>query len=262
MSKSIRQKSSNPDYEVGYGRPPVATQFPPKTSGNPRGRPPKSKGPRKYDATDGLSAVQRAVLDAGAAKVEVRRGGRMVKMTQLEAAVDGIAEAARNGNVRAAQVLFKIHVEAEAEDRRQGMDESASWELALRIAESLRAAKRDGPDFRGLTPPVAAIQGVDPEAGDQGRPSEAPQTPSGWLEGRRDTSSDSECRGVALSKPQPGPPAGAQAASDARSLSAPSVKVQPAAPDAPTAAKAPLRRGDPLIPDHRPLKAGGWGVSG
>ena len=100
MSKSTRQKSSNPNYEVGYGRPPVATQFPPKTSGNPRGRPPKAKGPRKKDATDGLSAVQRAVLDAGAAKVEVRRGRRMVKMTQLEAAVEGLAEAARNGNVR------------------------------------------------------------------------------------------------------------------------------------------------------------------
>ena len=186
MSKSTRQKSSNPNYEVGYGRPPVATQFPPKTSGNPRGRPPRAKGPRKYDATDGLSAVQRAVLDAGAAKVEVRRGGRTVKMTQLEAAVDGIAEAARNGNVRAAQVLFKIHVEAEAEDRRQGVDESASWELALRIGESLRAAKRDGPDFRGLTPPVAAIQGVDPGAGGQGRPSEAPQTPSDCSDGQRD----------------------------------------------------------------------------
>ena len=262
MSKSSRQKSSNPNYEVGYGRPPVATQFPPKTSGNPRGRPPRAKGPRKYDATDGLSAVQRAVLDAGAAKVEVRRGRRTVKMTQLEAAVDGLAEAARNGNVRAAQVLFKIHGEAEAEDRRQSVDDSASGALALRIAESLRAAKRDGPDSKELTPPVAVIQGVDRGAGDQGRPSEAPQTPSGWLEGRRDTSSDSECRGVALSKPQPGPTAGAQAAFHARSLSAPSVQVQPVAPDAPTAAKAPRRRGDPLIPDHRPLKAGGWGVSG
>ena len=262
MSKSTRQKSSNPNYEVGYGRPPVATQFPPKTSGNPRGRPPRAKGPRKYDATDGLSAVQRAVLDAGAAKVEVRRGRRTVKMTQLEAAVDGLAEAARNGNVRAAQVLFEIYGEAEAEDRRQSVDDSASWELALRIAESLRAAKRDGPDSKELTPPVAVIQGVDRGAEDQGRPSEAPQTPSGWLEGRRDASSDGGCRSVSLSNPKPGPPADTQAASNAPSRSTPSVQVQPVAPDAPTAAKAPLRRGDPLIPDHRPLKAGGWGVSG
>lgn len=31
------------DYEVGYGKPPAATQFKPGRSGNPRGRPPKSK---------------------------------------------------------------------------------------------------------------------------------------------------------------------------------------------------------------------------
>ena len=256
MSKSIRQKSSNPDYEVGYGRPPVATQFPPKTSGNPRGRPPKAKakGRRNHDDDDGLSAVHRAVLDAGAAKVEVRRGRRMVKMTQLEAAAEGLAEAARNGNVRAAQVLFKIHGEAEAEDRRQSVDESASWELALRIAESLRAAKRDGPDFRGLTPPVAAIQGVDPEAGDQGRPSEAPQTPSDRLGGR-----GGGCRSVSLSNPQPGPPADTRAASDAPSLSA---RVQPVVCSAPAAMAVRRRTTDPLIPDRRPIKAGGWDVSG
>jgi hypothetical protein len=262
MSKSTRQKSSNPNYEVGYGRPPVATQFPPKTSGNPRGRPPKAKGLRKYDATDGLSAVQRAVLDAGAAKVEVRRGGRTVKMTQLEAAVDGLAEAARNGNVRAVQVFFEKHGEAEAEDRRQSVDDSASWELALRIAESLRAAKRDGPDFRGLTPPVVAIQGVDPEAGDQGRPSEAPQTPSDRLGGRGDTSSDGGCRSVYLSNLQPGPPADTRADSDAPSRSAPSGQVQTIMCSAPAAMAVRRRTTDPLIPDRRPIKAGSWGVSG
>ena len=262
MSKSTRQKSSNPNYEVGYGRPPVATQFPPKTSGNPRGRPPRAKGPRKYDATDGLSAVQRAVLDAGAAKVEVRRGRRTVKITQLEAAVDGLVEAARNGNVRAAQVLFKIHGEAEAEDRRQSVNDSASGALALRIAESLRAAKRDGPDSKELTPPVAVIQGVDRGAGDQGRPSEAPQTPSDRLGGRRDTSSDGGCRSVSLSNPQPGPPADTQAASNAPSRSAPSAQVQTVVCSAPAAMAVRRRTTDPLIPDRRPIKAGGWGVSG
>ena len=77
MSKSSRQKSTNPNYEVGYGRPPVAGQFAAKTSGNPRGRPPKAraKGHQKPDDAGALSAIHRAVLDVGAAKVEVRRGG-------------------------------------------------------------------------------------------------------------------------------------------------------------------------------------------
>lgn len=35
--------SDKADYEVGYGRPPAASRFKPGRSGNPRGRPPKSK---------------------------------------------------------------------------------------------------------------------------------------------------------------------------------------------------------------------------
>ena len=34
---------NEPDYEVGYGRPPVATRFSKGQSGNPRGRPKVTK---------------------------------------------------------------------------------------------------------------------------------------------------------------------------------------------------------------------------
>jgi hypothetical protein len=262
MSKTSRQKSTNPNYEVGYGRPPVAAQFAPKTSGNPRSRPSKAKGHQKPDPASGLSAIHRAVLDVGAAKVEVRRGGRKIMMTQVEAAAEGLAEAARNGNVRAAQVLFKIHDEAEAEDRRQSVDEDASWELALRIEESLRAAKRDGPDFRGLTPPVVVIQGVGPETEDQRRPSEAPQAPGDWSDGQRDAPLDSACLNLAAHANLPEPPKDAPACPQAPSLPTPAVQIRPIVRSAPPTAKAPRRSGDLLIPDRKPIKAGGWGVSG
>jgi hypothetical protein len=34
-----RKATSNPEYETGYGKPPVSTRFKPGQSGNPRGRP-------------------------------------------------------------------------------------------------------------------------------------------------------------------------------------------------------------------------------
>lgn len=264
MSKSSRQKSINPDYEVGYCRPPVGSQYQPNMSGNPGGRPPKAraKQPPKPNATGGLSAIQRAVLDAGAAKVEVRRGRQTVKMTQIEAAVDGLAEAARNGNVRAVQIFFDIYSQAEADDRRQSIEVNGSQELALQIAASLRAAKRDGPDRKELPPPMADIDGGAAEGADTMHPSEAPQTLSNQGTGECFAPPDGERVGASFLKPLPGPPSYAPAHAKASSSPTPAALVQSIVHEAPATKVVPRRNGDPLIPDRRPIKAGGWGVSG
>jgi hypothetical protein len=258
MSKSSRQKSTNPDYEVGYCRPPVDTRYPPDTSGNPGGRPPKAKAKRrrKLDAASGLSAIQRAVLNAGAAKVEVRRGGRTVKMTQLEAAVEGLAEAARNGNVRAVQVLFQIYAEAEAQDRWQSIEVDDGRELALRIADRLRAAKRDGPGDAELEPQVADVEDTAT------RLCEAPQPTSYQSSPPLETPPDGECPGATPPDPLPAPSSDAPVDAAAPSIPTPARQGQPIMRNASPTNKAPRRRSDPLVADCRPIKAGGWGVSG
>lgn len=63
------------DYEVGYGRPPVATRFKPGQSGNPKGRPKASKN---------LSTLVREKLQA---KVPAREGGRERRMSKGEIGV-------------------------------------------------------------------------------------------------------------------------------------------------------------------------------
>lgn len=248
MSKSSLQKSTNPDYEVGYGRPPVATQFAPKTSGNPRGRPPKAraKGHEKPDAASGLSAIHRAVLDVGAAKVEVRRGGRKVMMTQIKAAAEGVAVMAREGSVAAARLFFGLHSEAEAEADalRQSAEAIDYRESALRIAAGLRAAKRDGPEPAELEPPLAGIDGVGADEEDQMRPGEPPQALGEWSDGQRDAPPDSECVGATLPEPLPAP------------------RDKPIMREVPQTAKAPSRSGEPLIADRRPIRAVGWGING
>lgn len=63
------------DYEVGHGRPPVATRFKPGQSGNPKGRPKASKN---------LSTLAREKLQA---KVSVRENGRERRMSKAEIGV-------------------------------------------------------------------------------------------------------------------------------------------------------------------------------
>jgi hypothetical protein len=64
---------SEENYETGYGRPPRESQWKPGQSGNPRGRPKKSK---KTDTGD-IAAMIREEL---AAEVTVVENGRKLKM--------------------------------------------------------------------------------------------------------------------------------------------------------------------------------------
>lgn len=134
MSKRSRLQSTNPDYEVGYGRPPVATRYAAGTSGNPGGRPPSAERARADDAPDDLSLRCQAALEVGARKVEVRRGNRRVVVSQHTAVMEGLAEAGRHGNVRGAEVFLKYHQEAEDNARRQSVDTAYGVEFTKYIA--------------------------------------------------------------------------------------------------------------------------------
>jgi Family of unknown function (DUF5681) len=65
-------RSPDPDYEVGYGRPPKASQFRKGQSGNPKGRP---KGKR------GVKTILRRILSE---KVTIHENGRPLTMTKEE----------------------------------------------------------------------------------------------------------------------------------------------------------------------------------
>ncbi|MBN9437466.1 DUF5681 domain-containing protein [Bosea sp. (in: a-proteobacteria)] len=69
------QNDAPKGYEVGHGRPPVATRFKPGQSGNPKGRPKASKN---------LSTLAREKLQA---KVSVRENGRERRMSKAEIGV-------------------------------------------------------------------------------------------------------------------------------------------------------------------------------
>lgn len=84
------------DYEVGYGKPPKKTQYPPRKSGNPKGRPKL--------APDMLGKIVREVLDA---PMRYRENGRTKTATRREVKLKLLVERAVKGDAQAAELLLK-----------------------------------------------------------------------------------------------------------------------------------------------------------
>lgn len=96
MSK--KSKRADADYEVGYGKPPKARQFKKGESGNPRGRPPKSKN---------MNTLLDEELDR---LITLRDGNGVRQISTREAIVKQMIQGALKGDLRQLQFLFR-HLE-------------------------------------------------------------------------------------------------------------------------------------------------------
>lgn len=118
-----KPKRSEPDYEVGYGRPPKESQFKPGQSGNPRGRPKEAKG---------FKASLARELEA---KITVREGDREVVMSKGEALAKRVVSMGLNGSLPAAAKI----AEWEEHSPEKVMDTTTSLENdKLALEELLR----------------------------------------------------------------------------------------------------------------------------
>src|SRR5919109_55750 len=89
--------ASPPDdgYKVGYGRPPKHSQFKPGRSGNPKGRPRKSKN------------VETLITMELEQKVTIKEGGRELRVTKREAIVKQLVNSALKGDPRKLLLMLK-----------------------------------------------------------------------------------------------------------------------------------------------------------
>lgn len=95
MRKKTKKGASS--YAVGYGRPPTSTQFRPGQSGNPKGRPKRSRN---------TASMARDTLER---KIEVaQKNGTRRKMTVREAAYRQLADKAVAGDVKALAYLLAL----------------------------------------------------------------------------------------------------------------------------------------------------------
>lgn len=106
MSK--HKKPFRPDqanYEVGYGKPPVATRFQPGQSGYPQGR------PRKVETVlvPRLNDLQNWYAHEAQQMVTVTTGRRKRKIPAILAVYDQQLALALRGNTRAAKLVMEIH---------------------------------------------------------------------------------------------------------------------------------------------------------
>jgi hypothetical protein len=84
------------DHEVGYGKPPKATQFKKGRSGNPNGRPKGAKG---------VKANLRRDLET---KITIREGNREIKIPKAEAVAKRLIANALKGDIKPVLELVKL----------------------------------------------------------------------------------------------------------------------------------------------------------
>ena len=243
MSKRSRLQSTHSDYEVGYGRPPVATRFARGTSGNPRGRPRRNERPRGGGE---LSMLHQAVLEAGAKMVEVKRGDRRVKVSAHTAVVGGLIEAARHGNTRAADMFLKHHQEAEEITHLQSVEVAQGVELTQRLGRLIRTEGAAALENEKLKARIAELEGRG------GAPVVKPNL-------TEETVADS------YPPPSVALPAAALQEREPLTRSAPEVVRVPPPLAHPKKAPHPAarrRRDDPLIACKGPVFGGGYGING
>lgn len=108
-------------------RPPIGRPFPKGVSGNPKGRPRKTRAlvATKIEGKPGIGyedKVKELAIKEAYRPIVIREGNRVEKIPIAQAILRKIAVSAANGNVRAQQEFLKLLVGAEADRRMATME--------------------------------------------------------------------------------------------------------------------------------------------
>jgi len=117
-----RKTSSDGSYEVGYGKPPKANQFPKGRTGNPRG---KRRGEENL-----VSVFKRHVLK----RVKIKDGDTIRTITLAEAVILKNYNAALQKNPFAMGNIYRL-----AEESGEFVDMTGSKQVGMPIAVSIRS---------------------------------------------------------------------------------------------------------------------------
>jgi hypothetical protein len=105
---------------VGYKKPPAATQFAKGKSGNPKGRPKGSKN---------LRTVLEEELSA---KITVQENGKKLRLNKRGVIVRSLANKAMTGDIKAAQTLLNLNIKVDPDHATVAQDKPLEeHELAL-----------------------------------------------------------------------------------------------------------------------------------
>ncbi len=92
----IEKGGDQKGYEVGYGKPPLASRFQKGRSGNPRGRPKGARG------------VRVLLEEALARQITISEAGRTSRVSKSEALILSLVTKAIKGDIRAAAQILRL----------------------------------------------------------------------------------------------------------------------------------------------------------
>ena len=91
-----RPSDGTPNYEIGYGRPPVSGRFKAGQSGNPKGKPKRNRNVR--------IAVEQALNET----IQIREGSRTRSLTKLDGVILKLLDKALHGDAKAHSSLIAL----------------------------------------------------------------------------------------------------------------------------------------------------------
>ena len=137
-TRALKRLPDQGTYEVGFGKPPVETQFKPGQSGNPRGRPKGSTSQKPGLAEERIKTL---VLEEAYRTIPILDKGRRLNIPMMRAVLRAVATNAAKGNNRAA-ILFTSLVERTEAANKTLASEAFSSALAYKDAWTKELARR------------------------------------------------------------------------------------------------------------------------
>ncbi len=116
-----------PDYEVGYGKPPRQTRFAKGQSGNPRGRPPGAKN------------LKTLLSEALNETVIVSENGGRRKVTKRQAIITQLVNRSATADFRAIKILLDIVRDIERQTEPTAPETSDFSEADEKVLEQIKA---------------------------------------------------------------------------------------------------------------------------
>ena len=144
------------DYEVGYGKPPKHSRFPPGQSGNPKGRRKGSRG-LKSDLEAELNAVH---------TITNSKDGSKMKDRQQRLAIKTLCRRAALGDLKAQGILFPLILQIfGVEDRGEGRAQAVSAGSGDpgRLARRAGRGMRSPPSPPKIAPPQTTTTNARPK---------------------------------------------------------------------------------------------------
>lgn len=111
--KLLRRLKQDPDYDVGYGKPPEETRFRPGQSGNPNGRP---RGAKNKPRHLGGARLKDIILREAQREIPVKKGEGTVSMPMAEAVVRSLSVKAVKGDPRSQRLFMELVARSEEAD--------------------------------------------------------------------------------------------------------------------------------------------------